>query len=200
MKNLLFIAITALFLTACGGGAGILTSTAPGKLNLKFPMVGKDIVKDVDLKDGAVSTRTIKPTDKSTLQIPTYEINLANFEIDGAKISDAFPKKDGDVRVTIQILGDKDSTEKSPVKEGTYNASQVADGENVYGKAWHVIIRYFEEGKIKDTTLSANYPQGARKGQVKINSVKDGKLSGEIDLSDDKVSVKGIFNEVLPKN
>jgi hypothetical protein len=199
MKNLVMISIFALFLTACGG-AGLSTSTAPAKLNVKFPMMGKDVVKDVDLKDGVVTTRTIKPTDKSTLDIPTYEIHLANFEIDSAKLSDAFPKKDGDVRVTIQILGDKDATDKTPVKEGTYNASQVADGENVYGKAWHVLIRYFEEGKVKETSLTANYPKGARKGQVKINSVKDGKLSGEIDMSDDQISVKGVFNAVLPKN
>jgi hypothetical protein len=197
IRALVLVVAAASLLTACGGagtGRSGGESNGPGKLTAKFDMTGKEVTRELIPKSGAVNAFSIIPKSGSSVNIIDYQINLANYDLDPQTLSAGYPKKDGDLRIDIQVLGDKDATEKTPIKAGTYPANLPADGENVYGKAWHVIIRYFEDGKIKDSGLNAAYPRGARKGFVKINSISGGVLTGEIDLSDDHASIKGTFS------
>jgi hypothetical protein len=195
MKIFWIVICASLLLTACGG-AGIGTSSGPGKLTFKFKMMGNDVTKELTVKQGSVFVNDIIPKSGSSVKIMDYFINLANYDFD-AKASEAYPKKDGDVLIVIQVLGDKDATEKTPLKAGDYAASQAADGENVFGKAWHMQVRYFEEGKIKESYIDAVYPKGARKGSVKVNPISGDAFSGEVDISDDSGSLKGTFTGKL---
>jgi hypothetical protein len=195
MKSLLIALGASLLLTACGG-AGIGTSSGPGKLTFKFKMMGNDVTKELTVKQGSVFVNDIIPKPGSSVRPMDYQINLANYDFP-QKSSEAYPKKDGDILIVIQVLGDKDATEKTPIKAGDYPASQAADGENVFGKAWHMQIRYFEEGRIKESYIDASYPKGTRKGSVKVNPISGDAFSGEVDISDDNGSLKGTFTGKL---
>lgn len=195
MRSLLIVICASLLLTACGG-AGIGTGGGPGKLTFKFKMIGNDVTKELAVKQGSVFVNDIVPKQGSSLRPMDYFINLANYDFP-QKASEAYPKKDGDILIVIQVLGDKDATEKTPLKAGDYPASQAADGENVFGKAWHMQIRYFDEGRIKESYIDASYPKGTRKGSVKINPIAGDALSGEVDISDDNGSLKGTFTGKL---
>jgi hypothetical protein len=198
MKTKIFwiVICASLLLTACGG-AGTGTSSGPGKLTFKFKMMGNDVTKELTVKQGSVFVNDIIPKTGSSVRVMDYFINLANYDFDSKKPSEAYPKKDGDILIVIQVLGDKDATEKTPIKAGNYPASQVADGENVFGKAWHMQVRYFEEGRIKESYIDASYPKGPRKGSVKVNPISGDALSGEVDMSDDTGSLKGTFTGKL---
>lgn len=195
--RILLIAMCASLLLAGCGGAGIGTSSGPGKLTFKFKSMGKDVTKELTVKQGSVFVNDIIPKSGSSVKIMDYFITLANYDFDSTKMYEAYPKKDGDVLIVVQVLGDKAATEKTPLKAGEYPASQAADGENVFGKAWHMQIRYFEEGKIKETYIDAVYPKGTRKGSVKVNPISGDAFSGEVDMSDDIGSLKGTFNGKL---
>jgi hypothetical protein len=196
MKAFLIAICAGLLLTACGG-AGSGTGSGPGKLTFKFKSMGNDVTKEITVKQGTVFVNDIIPKSGSSVKIMDYFINLANYDLDPQKQSEAYPKKDGDILVVIQVLGDKDATEKTPLKAGDYPAALPADGENVFGKAWHMQIRYFEEGKIKETYIDATYPKGTRKGSVKVNPISGDAFSGEVDISDDFGSLKGTFTGKL---
>lgn len=195
-KAILIAVCVSLLLTACGG-AGIGTSSAPGKLSFKFKMMGNDVTKELTVKQGSVFVNDIIPKQGSAVRLMDYFVNLANYDFDPKKASEAYPKKDGDILIVIQVLGDKDATEKTPIKAGDYPASQAADGENVFGKAWHMQVRYFEEGRIKESYIDASYPKGTRRGSVKINPISGDAFSGEVDISDDNGSLKGTFTGKL---
>lgn len=195
--RILLIALFASLLLAACGGAGTGTSSGPGKLTFTFKSMGKDVTKEFTVKQGSVFVNDIIPKSGSSVRIMDYFINLANYDFDPKKASEAYPKKDGDILIAIQVLGDKDATEKTPLKAGDYQASQTADGENVFGKAWHMQVRYFEEGKIKESYIDAVYPKGTRKGSVKINPISGDVFSGDVDMSDDSGSLKGTFTGKL---
>jgi len=169
-------------------------------MTLKFKEMGKEVSKEMVVKQGAVKPLDITPTVKGVdTKLVDYEFYVTNYEFTPSDLTGRYPKKDGDLLVMIQILGEKGATKESPIKAGTYNTATPADGAEVASKAWHVVIKYFEEGKMKTATLAADTPQGARKGFVKINSVADGVVKGEIDISDDFGSVKGAFSAKATK-
>lgn len=147
---------------------------------------------------GSVQVVEITPKTGSPLKVVDYKIVATNYEDDPLKYE--FPKKEGDIKLIIQVLGDQGATLPTPLKTGTYQASQLSDGENVYGKTWHLLVQYFEGGKVQSASINADYPKGTRKGFVKINSVTVDKLTGEIDLAmSEKGSVKGTFFAKLPQ-
>ncbi len=206
IRALCLVIVAASLLTACGGAGtsksgGTAESNGPAKLTAKFPdyVNGEwiEVTQELTVTQGSVYALEITPKTGSSLKIVDYQIVASNYENDPLKYEP--PKKEGDIKVTIQVLGDKDATLTTPPKAGTYEASQISDGENVYGKAWHILITYFEGGKIKSGSINADYPTGTRAGFVKITSVSGEKLRGEIDLTmSKKGSVKGTFFAKLP--
>lgn len=117
MRSLLIVICASLLLTACGG-AGIGTGGGPGKLTFKFKMIGNDVTKELTVKQGSVFVNDIVPKQGSSLRPMDYFINLANYDFP-QKASEAYPKKDGDILIVIQVLGDKDATEKLRSKPET---------------------------------------------------------------------------------
>jgi hypothetical protein len=203
----LCLVIAASLLTACGGAStgssgSLVESNGPAKLTATFPTyvngAWKDVTQELVVTQGSVQVLEITPKTGSSLKVVDYKIVSSNYETDPLKFE--FPKKEGDIKVTINVVGDKDATLTTPLKAGTYEASQLSDGENLFGKTWHILIQYFEGGKIQSAEIGADYPKGTRKGFVKINSVSADKLTGEIDLAmSEKGSVKGTFFAKLPQ-
>jgi|GEM_PF-3368402 len=205
--RILWLAIGAVsLLTACGAASssksgGTAESNAPAKLTATFPDYQNgawiEVTQELNVTQGSLQVLEIAPKTGSALKVVDYKIVASNYETDPLKYE--FPKKEGDIKVTIQVLGDKDATLTTPLKTGTYEASQLSDGENLYGKTWHILVQYFAGGKIQSASINADYPKGTRQGFVKINSVTADMLKGEIDLKmSEKGSVKGTFFAKLP--
>lgn len=129
-------------------------------------------------------------------RIVMYSIYLANYDADANTLPREMPKAENQIKVEIQLVGPEGSTASSPLKPGTYAASQFSDGVNKFNKTLDVRVNLFENGKTMDQGVSSVNP---RKGFVKINSVDDEKVTGEIDMSDDFRSVKGEFNAKIVK-
>lgn len=142
LGTLCLVIATASLLTACGGAGtstsksgGTAESNGPAKLTAKFPDYvngeWKEVTQELTVTQGSVYVLEITPKTGSSLKVVDYKIVASNFENDPLKYE--FPKKDGDIKVTIQVLGDKDASLTTPPKAATYEASQLSDGENVYG-------------------------------------------------------------------
>jgi major membrane immunogen (membrane-anchored lipoprotein) len=209
LRTLSLVIVAALLLTACGGAGsgtsksgGTAESNATAKLTATFPVYVNGVWSDktVELTGTHGSVFVYEPTPKpgSSVKYVAYGIEMANYEFDPKKYD--MPKKDGDVRITIYVIGDKDATTSTSLKAGHYDASQLSDGENIYGKASDMLVRYFEGGKVQEASINADYPKGTRAGFVKITSVSGDKLRGEVDLTmSEKGSLKGTFFAKLPE-
>jgi hypothetical protein len=211
MKKLSALILASLLLAACGSaGSGVgpsnsggtAESNGPARLTATFPDyengVWKDVTQVLTVTQGSVQVFEITPKTGSALKAIDYVIVASNYETDPRKFE--FPKKEGDIKISIHVLGDKDATLSTPLKTGTYEAFQLSEGENVYGKTWHILIQYFAAGKIQSASINADYPKGTRKGFVKIISVSGDMLRGEVDLTtSEKGSLKGSFFAKLPE-
>ena len=129
-------------------------------------------------------------------RIVMYSIYVSNYDADPKALQREMPKADGQIRVEIQVVGAEGSTATTALKPGTYNASQFSDGVNKYSKALDIRVNLFDGGKMLDQSVSIVNP---RKGFVKINSVDDENVTGEVDMSDDFRSVKGEFSAKIVK-
>lgn len=129
-------------------------------------------------------------------RIVIYSIYLSNYDSDARTLQSEMPKADNQIKVEIQVVGAEGSTASTPLKEGTYNASQFSDGINKFNKTLDIRANLYGNGVVQNQGIS---PVNPRKGFVKIISVDDEKVKGEIDMSDDFRSVKGEFSAKIVK-
>jgi hypothetical protein len=191
VKQLLILVSLVSLLTACGA-----TASAP-KLEVKAG--GKEAT--LDIKSGAVypSEMSFTAPGKATMKTSAHIIYLANYELNAAADS-AWVNRSmtapGQVRVGIQLTGEDGSGVKSPFKVGTYSAQAA----NVNGVRL-VKIESFADGKQAATNFDTLMGYGDKKaaGEVKITSVTDSAVSGEVNLTEGDKSVKGTFTASLPK-
>jgi uncharacterized protein involved in high-affinity Fe2+ transport len=191
VKQLLILVSLVSLLTACGA-----TASAP-KLEVKAG--GKEAT--LDIKSGAVypSEMSFTAPGKTTMKTSAHIIYLANYELNAAADS-AWVNRSmtapGQVRVGIQLTGEDGSGVKSPFKVGTYSAQAA----NVNGVRL-VKIESFADGKQGATNFDTLMGYGDKKaaGEVKITSVTDSAVSGEVNLTEGDKSVKGTFTASLPK-
>lgn len=206
MPILLTTLVLGLGLGGCGSGskpdaagkpgdaAKASADAGPGKLTVKFKLSGQVVEKSFEVKKGVVKPLDITPTVNGTdTKLAIHEIVLTSYDFNPADLTGRYPKAEGDVMVMIQVMGEKGAPKTTPLKAGNFPTATQADGAEIAGKAWNVIIKLHKDGGIKTASLAATTPQGTRKGQVRLNSADGKRISGEVDLGDDYGSVQGRF-------
>ncbi len=191
MKKLLVVASLVSFLAACGA--------TDGTPKLEVKAGGKETTLEV--KSGFVypSEMSFTAPGRPPLKTSAHIIYLTNYELNAAADS-AWVNRSmtapGQMRVGIQLTGEDGSGAKSPFKVGTYSAQAA----NVNGVRL-VKIESFADGKQAATNFDTLMGYGDKKaaGEVKITSVTDSAMSGEVNLTEGDKSVKATFTASLPK-
>jgi hypothetical protein len=191
VKKLLVLASLVSLLAACGATAG-----TP---QLEVKAGGKEATLEV--KSGAVYPNEMSFTapGKPAMKTSAHIIYLANYELNAAADS-AWVNRSmtapGQMRVGIQLTGEDGSGAKSPFKVGTYSAQAA----NVNGVRL-VKIESFADGRQAATNFDTLMGYGDKKaaGEVKITSVTNSSVSGEVNLVEGDKSIKGAFTASLPQ-
>lgn len=187
--------LSVLFAGACKG----LMKGDNNKLVLIYKTArdAAPITKELVGKQSVMTVSELTTTaNGQAARIVMYSIYLSNYDSDVKTLEREMPKADNQIKVEIQVVGAEGSTASTPLKEGTYNASQFSDGINKFNKTLEIRANLYENGVVQNQGISTVNP---RKGFVKINSVDDEKVTGEIDMSDDFRSVKGEFSAKIVK-
>ncbi len=190
--SLLLVLTTMLFTFGCSWFKG-----AGNKLVLTYK-TAKDsppITKEVSVKQSFMTSSEITTAaNGQAARIVLYSIQLANYDASAATLEREMPNTNDQIKVEIQVVGPGGTSASTALKIGTFPAAQVADGIDQFNKVLNIKVSLFENGKVQDQGISVVNP---RKGFVKINSVTDKLVSGEIDMSDDFRSVKGQFTATI---
>ena len=188
MKNLLIVAISVL-LAACSGGAGGSGGGEGAKIDIKAG--GKDTSLEVKSSGVYKNVKTFTDKDKKVTTATSLYAFMANFEMDTTNM--ATMKKPltapGQVRLTLQLIGEEGTNQDSELKPGTYTA----DPNAKYMKVDSVSFGTFADGKEVNTSFETMSTGSKITGEVRVKSVTAGEISGEIDVTDGDKSVKGPF-------
>jgi hypothetical protein len=199
MKNrlaLLFLLLLPVtFVFACkgmfGGGETKLV------LTYKMDKNAAPITKELAGKQSIMTVNELTTTaEGQAARIVRYSFYLANYDSNPTVLEREMPSAENQIRVEIEVVGPEGSNVNTPLKTGTYAASQFTDGVNKFNKALDVRVNLFDGGKVLDQGISTVNP---RKGFVKINSVDEETVTGEVEMSDDFRSVKGSFSAKIVK-
>ncbi len=97
---------------------------------------------------------------------------------------------DDNVRVTFSLVGEEGTKETSPLKGGTYSAKA-----DKYMKVETVGIVTRKGGNDSKNWLD----RSSLDGTVKVTSVSDDSISGDIDVTAGEASIKGSFTAKILK-
>lgn len=188
MKMILFTAIclVGLFLSGCGA----VGSAGSEQVTVKYPGTDSRVV---DLQDGGFYSNTKTWTWKGNRETtPVYYLCSANhqFITDGYSALGKDVEKAEDVKICFQLNGPKGDKE-TPLETGSYKPAGVsmANGPH-YNSISSVLILTHEDGKPKEHSMT----MFKTKGEIKLTSVTDDSISGEVDLDDGENAVKGTFS------
>ena len=181
---MIMVLVIASCLIACGGGAG---TGAGGGLTLK--MNGADVPFEVKSTGVYPSTKTFtftKDGQSTMTKAVNHYIALASFEMEtrGPVTMGRTLAADGETRVIFQIVGEEGTDEKAKVKPGTYTTKC-----EKYNCVDFVNLSRFANGK--EEKISVDTQKAA--GEVRITSVTEDTISGEVDITEGGHSVKGPF-------
>ena len=201
MRKLLFLIITALFFTACGGGN---SSSKPavdyaGKLTAKIKKgaMANEKVTELAEKKGFYSNFPSSVGVKSQqVEVVFQEFAITNYEL---KDTGDEPSQKGQIMVKFILFGDKGAKAADPIKVGEYAPFKPDFNSNETPKVnltvGDIQVITFEDSK-ETKSLSQQNP---RTGSVKIESVTDGIVKGTIDLKELESSISGNFTATLKK-
>lgn len=190
--QIILVVTTALFFMACGGG------NSNGKSEDGKPVAEKS---EITVKADGVE-KTFEPTSTwayhstksftdssgaSTSSITT--IVLADFELDSEKAFISLGKQKLDkpeqIKVMFGFTGEKDTKVETPIKAGEYAAEA-----DKFSKVETPTIYYFADGQEK----SVEFERNTFKGKLTINKVSGTTITGSIDVTDGKNTLKGSFS------
>lgn len=194
MRNIAYSAILAAGLFALG--CGIVGSAGPGNLEVKHP--GSE-AQTVNLQSGKFSTTTKTWTwpgetkgkfDSATTA--NASICTGNFEVKDAGYPSAFrtkEKKDGMIQLCFSLNGPKGEKEDG-VATGTYQLSPPMRSGPAEMTIDYAYLLISEDGETKEFSPNRN----AKESTIKINSASADSVSGEVELDDGELSIKGSFS------
>lgn len=186
--RLLFLTLLGAALTcACSKGSGGSTS-----LHLKSANTGE---KDIAVKSSHTFAVTKSFTDinNKITTASSYRTYVANYDLDAGNFAMSMDKplsNDDQIRIVFSLVGEEGSTEKSPLKAGTYSAKA-----DKYMKVEDVTIVSRKNGSDVRTSLE----RGTVTGEVKITSASADAISGDIDVTSGDSAVKGSFTAKVLK-
>ena len=173
--------LTLLVLPAgCGKGAG------GSSMKLKWPGVNE---KEMPVKSSYAFgvTKTFTDINQKISTAPSYRVYAASYDLDAGNFAQTMNKPlaaDDQIRITFSLVGDQGGNEKSPLNAGDYSAKA-----DKFMKVEDVSIVTRKDGK--DDTLW--FERGAINGTVKVTSVSDGTVAGDVDLTSGESAIKGPF-------
>jgi hypothetical protein len=132
-------------------------------------------------------TKTFTDITQKITTAASYNVYTANYDLDAGNFGMTLDKPmtaDDQVRVTFSLVGEEGTNDKSPLKTGTYSAK--AD-KYMKVETVGIVTR-------KGTADSKNWlDRSTLNGEVKLTSVSDDSISGDIDVTAGESSVKGSF-------
>ena len=192
MRKLVILFTAFLLITGCGNETAETSKTESGeKISIKFEdtqiSFASGYAKFATFKKGLILTDSAIQNKNERVEATVHRIYLANYDLqltDPNKQDYKRISSDGQYRVEIQIEAEKDAPENAALKGKEYQTKS-----DPFDRVSWIMISRFNEGK--DLSLILGDRKAA--GTVKINSVTDTEISGEIDFSDSDGSVKGKF-------
>lgn len=172
-------------LAACSKSGG-------NDLHVKSPAAGD---KDLAVKSSYTFpvTKTFTDINQKITTAASYNVYAANYDLDAGNFGMTLDKPmtaDDQVRVTFSLVGEEGTNEKSALKTGTYSAK--AD-KHMKVETVGIVTR-------KGTADSKYWlDRSTLNGEVKLTSVSDDSISGDIDVTAGEASIKGSFTAKLLK-
>lgn len=150
---------------------------------------------DMDVKSSYTYgvTKTFTDINQKITTAATYNTYAANYDLDSANFGQTLQKPltaDEQVRVEFSLVGEEGSKESSPLKTGTYSAKA-----DKYMKVETVGIVTRKGGADNKAWLD----RSTLTGEVKLTSVSDDSISGDIDVTAGDASIKGAFTAKILK-
>jgi len=184
-KRIAKAVLAALFLAACSSGGG-------NNFHVKSPAAGD---KDLPIKSSYTFavTKTFTDINQKITTAATYNVYAANYDLDAGNFAMTLNKPltaDDQVRVEFSLVGEEGTNDKAPLKTGTYSAK--AD-KHMKVETVGIVTR-------KGGADSKNWlDRSTLTGEVKLTSVSDDSISGDIDVTAGDSSVKGSFTAKILK-
>jgi len=182
----LHIAIAISLLTLLLSLAGCSKSAGASSMKLKWPGMNE---KEMPVKSSYAFgvTKTFTDINQKISTAPSYRVYAAGYDLDAGNFAQTMNKPlaaDDQIRITFSLVGDQGGNEKSPLKTGDYSAKA-----DKFMKVEDVSIVTRKGGQ--DDTLW--FERGAINGTVKVTSVSDGTVAGDVDLTSGESAIKGPF-------
>lgn len=151
--------------------------------------------KDMDVKSSFTYavTKTFTDINQKITTAATHNVYAANYDLDSGNFAQTMQKPltaDDQVRVEFSLVGEEGTKENSPLKTGTYSAKA-----DKYLKVETVGIVTRKGGADNKVWLD----RSSLTGDVKVTSVSDDSISGDIDVTAGDSSIKGAFTAKILK-
>ena len=161
-------------------------------LHVKSPAAGD---KDVAVKSAYTFpvTKTFTDINQKITTAATYNVYVASYDLDAGNFAMTLQKplaSDDQVRVEFSLVGEEGTNDKSPLKAGSYSAKA-----DKYMKVETVGIVTRKGGADSKNW----FDRGTLNGEVKLTSVSDDSISGDIDVTSGDSTVKGSFTAKVLK-
>jgi hypothetical protein len=182
---ILLLAAAAFIISGCSksGGSG---------LHVKSPASGE---KDLPVKScyAFAVTKTFTDITGKITTAATYNFHAANYDLDAANFGMTLDKpmtSDDQMRVMFSLVGNEGTKENAPLMTGTYSAKA-----DKYMKVETVGIVTRKGGADTKTWLD----RSTLNGDVKVTSVSDDSIAGDIDVTSGETTIKGSFTAKILK-
>ena len=128
----------------------------------------------------------------SDAKMVSHTFVISNYDL-GEKITEmnlqGSANEEGRMRVGFTIIGEKGTDEKTPIKVGEYLSRVGNVGETINSaNGGYFAVSVDGKEELKFLTLSE-----MKAGKIKIDSVSGDTVSGEVDITDGDMSIKGKF-------
>jgi hypothetical protein len=186
IQIILVIMTAVFFMTACGGGSGNQSVAQKSEITVNTDGMEKKFEPTSTWAYHSTKTFTAN-SETSTASITT--VVLANFELDTQQAFISLGKQKLDkpeqIKVMFSFTGEKDTKVETPIKAGEYTAEA-----DKFRKVEPPTIYYVADGKEK----SVEFDRNTMKGQLTISGVSGTTITGSIDVTDGKNSLKATFS------
>ena len=183
---LVMLFLCALLFQSCG------QTTSSNVVHIKSSATGE---KDLAIKSGYAFpiTKSFTDINGKMTNASAYNVYLANYDLDSRNFAMSMDRPlsgDDQVRVVFNLIGEEGTNDKSAVKAGTYSAKA-----DKFMKAENVGLVARKNG----TDIKSWLDRTTLTGEVKLSSVSNDEISGEVVLSSADMSIKGAFNAKVLK-
>lgn len=175
---------TLTFLACSGGSSDSSESTAASGIEVS----GEGFSASISPVSGAVLPSTVTDSVLHTIVVANYDLGEKPTKFKVFKSA----KKLGQERVHISVIGAKGSEKSTPLTPGEYPARVKNEGSTFRTANGGAYIRRIKEGRPAVSNQLDIAEMEA--GKVIIDSVDGGVVSGKVDLTDGKMTIKGSFS------